>query len=410
MGSSMSRADYFACLDIGTTKLSLLIARPSGDEATEIEVLTHATVPCSGLSRGMVVDIEATVRAIRQAITQIQEDSDYIVSQVVVGVSGNHVHAIHSHGIVPISNQEVQKIDVERVIEAAKAVAIPSNQSILHVLPQEVVVDDQAGVQKPIGMSGVRLEARVLMVTCADSALQNIVKCVERCGLHIQQVVLQHLAESNCTLSTDEKDLGVCVLDIGGGTTNMTVFTQGFIRHVAVIPVAGEHVTNDIAMALRTPPKFAEEVKLNHGGMGPAYSGSADFVEVENLAGSIPRRVAKSTLVEVIEARYQEIFYFVEKELRKHGLESEIAGGFVITGGAASLPGVQHLAQDAFEATVRIAKPTTSGCPASLQEAKYTTLLGLFLQGCKSHANMQFGQGGMVQKLWRKVKNWLECL
>lgn len=406
----MSHADYIACLDIGTTKLSLLIARPCEDEKAELDVLTHATVPCSGLSRGMVVDIEATVRSIRQAVEMVQEDFDYRVKQVVVGVSGNHVHAIHSHGIVPISNQEVQQVDVERVIEAAKAVAIPSNQSILHVLPQEFVVDDQAGVQKPIGMSGVRLEARVLMVTCADSALQNIIKCVERCGLHVQQVILQHLASSTAILSKDERELGVCVLDMGGGTTDMTVFTHGFIRHAAVIPVAGEHVTNDIAMALRTPPKFAEEVKIKHGGTGPDYQGVTDFVEVENLAGSMPRRVAKSTLVEVIEARYQEIFYFVEKELRKQGLESEIAGGFVLTGGAANLPGVLHLAQDVFQTNVRIAKPSTPGCPEALQDVKSTTLIGLFLQGKKSHVNMQFGQGGLLQSYWRKVKNWIECL
>ncbi len=406
----MSRSDYVACLDIGTTKVSIVLAKQAEAAEEGMEVLAHATVPCSGLSRGMVVDIDATVQSIRQALSQVQKDAGTSVKEVVVGLSGNHIHAMHSHGIVPIANQEVQKYDVERVIEAAKAVAIPSNQSVLHVLPQEFVVDDQSGVEKPIGMSGVRLEARVLIITCADSALQNIVKCVERCGLRVKQVVLEHLASSLATLSKDERDLGVCVLDIGGGTTDMTVFTQGFIRYVSVIPVAGEHVTNDIAMALRTPPKFAEEIKVKHGCLSANRSDAGEFVEVENLASSIPRRVAKSMLSDVMEARYQEIFSFVASELRRQGLENEVAGGFVLTGGAANLPGVQDVAAQVFQSTVRVAKPDVSGCPEGLQDAKYTTLLGLFLQGNKSHATMHYGQVGILQGVWRKVKNWLECL
>lgn len=404
----MSLSLPIACLDIGTTKVTMILANYDPKQERPLEVSAHATHPCRGLSRGMVVDIDATVDSIKAVTKQVKTDSGVSVKDVIVGISGSHIQAIRSNGIVAVGQSEIQKSDVDRVIEAAKAVAVPSNQTILHVLPQEFIVDEQTGVENPVGMAGVRLEVKVLMVTCSNSALQNIIKCVEKSGLHAQRVVLEQLASGYSVLSRDEKELGVCVLDIGGGTTDIAVYTKGTIQYVDAIPVAGDHVTNDIAMALRTPPNAAEEVKLRHGVAAQDCVERDQIIEVATLADATPQKVMRADLLEVVEARYHEIFALVGNVLKRQGFDNAIPGGIVLTGGASLMPGVKLLAERVLSQTARVAEPTAEGVPEELYSPRYATAIGLILQGCHGHDSLSDVRGGRIARLWQKVKIWLE--
>ncbi len=404
----MSLSLPVACLDIGTTKVTMILASYDPKGERQLNVTAHATCPCRGLSRGMVVDIDATVDSIRSVTKQVKEASSVLVKDVIVGISGNHIQAIRSNGIVAVGQSEIQQSDVDRVIEAAKAVAVPSNQTILHVLPQEFIVDEQTGVENPVGMAGVRLEVRVLMVTCSNSALQNIVKCVEKSGLIAQRVVLEQLASGYSVLSRDEKDLGVCVLDIGGGTTDIAVYTKGSIQYVDAIPVAGDHVTNDIAMALRTPPNAAEEVKLQHGVAAVDCVEQDHTIEVATLSGTPPQKIMHTDLLEVVEARYHEIFALVSNVLHRQGFDASIPGGVVLTGGASLVPGVKQLAERVLGQTARVAEPSQEGVPEELYSPRYATAVGLILQGCHGHDSLADIRGGSFMRFWQKVKIWLE--
>lgn len=397
-----------ACLDIGTTKVSLLAGTYDASSNEPLEIVAHASAPCRGLSRGMVVDIDATVASVKQVITSVESDLGSHIKDVVVGISGNHIHALRSNGIVAVGQAEIQQTDVDRVIEAAKAVAVPSNQNILHVLPQEFIVDEQTGVENPVGMAGVRLEVRVLIVTCSNSAMQNIIKCVEKSGLNPQRVVLEQIASGYSVLSKDEKSLGVCVLDIGGGTTDVAVYTNGSVQHVGVIPVAGDHVTNDIAMALRTPLNCAEDVKLRFGMASTEGDSKNKMIEVETLSDTKPRAIPHSALLEVVEARYHEIFALVHNALQRSGYDASIPGGIVLTGGASLMPGIEVLAEKVLRQTVRVAEPELCGLPEALADPRYATAVGLLMQGSRYSDSMQLSRGWGVKSLFRKVKVWLE--
>lgn len=397
-----------ACLDIGTTKVTMVLVKYDPKQESSLSVVAHATKPCRGLSRGMVVDIDATVESIRSVTKDVCAKGSIKVKDVIVGISGSHIQAIRSNGIVAVGQSEIQQSDVNRVIEAAKAVAVPSNQTILHVLPQEFIVDEQSGVENPVGMAGVRLEVKVLMVTCSNSALQNIIKCVEKSGLSAQRVVLEQLASGYAVLSQDEKDLGVCVLDIGGGTTDIAVYTNGSIQYVDAIPVAGDHVTNDIAMALRTPPNAAEDVKIRHGVASKECVEKNQIIEVATLSAAPPQKVMHADLLEVVEARYHEIFALAANVLHRQGLDTTIPGGVVLTGGASLVPGVKILAEQVLGQTARVAVPSYQGLPDALCSPRYATAVGLILQGCHGHDTLSDVSSSNFGKFWQKLKIWLE--
>ena len=307
-------------LDIGTSKVVAIVGEIKADGA--LEIIGIGSHPSRGLKKGVVVNIESTVQSIQRAVEEAELMAGCEIHSVYAGIAGSHVRSLNSHGIVAIKDKEVVQGDVERVIDAAKAVAIPADQKILHVLPQEYIIDAQEGIRDPIGMSGVRLEAKVHIVTGADSAAQNIVKCVQRCGLAVDDIVLEQLASSYAVLTEDEKDLGVCVVDIGGGTTDIAVFGGGAIRHTAVIPIAGDQVTNDIAVSMRTPTQYAEDIKIKYACALSQLANPDETIEVPSVGDRPPRRLARQTLAEIVEPRYEELFALVRDELRRAGLRS----------------------------------------------------------------------------------------
>ncbi|MCG8013712.1 MAG: cell division protein FtsA, partial [Candidatus Thiodiazotropha weberae] len=316
-------------LDIGTSKVVAIVGEIKADNG--IEIIGIGSHPSRGLKKGVVVNIESTVQSIQRAVEEAELMAGCEIHSVFAGIAGSHIRSLNSHGIVAIKDKEVSQSDVERVIDAARAVAIPADQKILHILPQEFIIDEQEGIRDPVGMSGVRLEARVHMVTGAVSAAQNIVKCVRRCGLDVDDLILEQLASSYSVLSDDEKELGVCLVDIGGGTTDIAVFTGGSIRHTAVIPIAGDQVTNDIAVALRTPTQHAEEIKIKYACALTQLATSDETIEVPSIGERPPRRLSRQTLAEVVEPRYEELMTLIQAELRRSGFEDVIAGGVVLT-------------------------------------------------------------------------------
>ena len=403
----MPISEPITVLDIGTTKVVCMHVRPD-QSAAGFELLGHAYQECSGLSRGTVVDIDDTVRAVQAVVKEVEAQTKTSIRDVMIGLSGHHVAATSSNGIVGIRNKEVATVDLERVIEAAKAIALPDNQTIVHTLPQEFIVDGQAGVMKPIGMNGVRLEARILMLRSASSALQNLVKCVEMCGLRVQQVIAQQLAVSRSVLSNDERDLGVCLLDIGGGTTDIVVCKRRSLVHVGSVPIAGEHVTNDVAVALCTPPKSAETIKVTHGKILSSDYEGGQYITVDSLSNQTSQKVSIQLLSEVIEARYREVFAFVKRNLREHQLLDMIPGGIVITGGAAKVTGLSELAGQIFNCQVRLAEPTVALKDQSLIDASYATPLGLILQALQERDRLDVSRAGAISRMWKRFQYWLD--
>ncbi|MBT8130854.1 MAG: cell division protein FtsA, partial [Gammaproteobacteria bacterium] len=314
-------------LDIGTSKVVAIVGELNVDG--ELEIIGIGLHPSRGLKKGVVVNIESTVQSIQRAIEEAELMAGCEIHSAYTGIAGSHVRSLNSHGIVGIKDKEVSSGDVDRVIDAAQAVAIPADQKVLHILPQEFIIDHQAGIREPVGMSGVRLEARVHMVTGADSAAQNIVKCVRRCGIDVDDIVLEQLASSYAVLTEDEKDLGVCLVDIGGGTTDLAVFSDGAIQHTAVIPIAGDQVTNDIAVSMRTPMHYAEEIKVRYACALGQLANPDETIEVPSVGDRPPRRLARQTLAEVVEPRYEELFCLIQEELRRSGFEEIIAAGYV---------------------------------------------------------------------------------
>lgn len=367
-------------LDIGTSKIVALVAEIDAEGG--IELIGMGTHPSRGLKKGVVVNIDTTVAAIEKAVAEAEQMADVKISSVFAGIAGSHIRSMNSHGIVAVKNSEVTADDVERVIDAAKAVAIPADQRILHVLPQEFIIDNQDGIHQPIGMSGVRLEAKVHLVTGSISAAQNIAKCIQRCNLEVEDVILEQIASSHSVLTPDEKDLGVVLVDMGGGTTDIAVFTDGAIQHTAVIPIAGDQVTNDIAVAFRTPTQFAEEIKLKHGCALRQLATPEETIEVPGVGDRSARRLARQTLAEIVEPRYEELLQLVQSELRRSGFEDSCAAGVVLTGGTSKMEGVTELAEEIFHMPVRLGLPQhVSGLVDIARNPIHATGVGLLLQG-----------------------------
>jgi cell division protein FtsA len=396
-------------LDIGTSKVVAIVGELQDDN--QIEVIGFGSHPSKGLKKGVVVNIESTVTSIQRAIEEAELMAACEIQEVYAGIAGSHVRSLNSHGIVAIRDREVTQSDVDRVIDAARAVAIPADQKILHVLPQEFIIDGQEGIREPIGMSGVRLEARVHMVTGAASAAQNIVKCVQRCGLEVEDIVLEQLASSYAVLTDDEKELGICLVDIGGGTTDIAVFNNGAIRHTAVIPIAGDQVTNDIAISMRTPTQYAEEIKIKYACALSQLANLDETIEVPSVGDRPPRRLARQTLAEVVEPRYEELFGLIRDELRRSGFEDMIAAGIVLTGGSAKMEGAVELAEEVFHMPVRLGVPQhVRGLGDVVRNPIHSTGVGLLLYGkskvVRSVDELPLGAG--MGDVWAKMKSWFQ--
>jgi len=396
-------------LDIGTSKVVAIVGEVKADN--EIEIIGIGSHPSRGLKKGVVVNIESTVQSIQRAVEEAELMAGVEIDRVYAGIAGSHVSSLNSHGIVAIKDREVTHSDMERVIDAARAVAIPADQKVLHILPQEFIIDQQDGIQEPVGMSGVRLEARVHMVTGAVSAAQNIVKCVRRCGLEVEDLILEQLASSYSVLEEDEKDLGVCLVDIGGGTTDIAVFTGGSIRHTAVIPIAGDQVTNDIAVALRTPTHHAEEIKLKYACALTQLAGPDETIEVPSIGDRPPRRLSRQTLAEVVEPRYEELLSLVHAELRRSGFEDLVAGGVVMTGGSSKMEGLIELAEEIFHMPVRLGYPQyVTGLVDVVRNPIHATGVGLLLFGYRNRALRvtDTGTPGGAKAVWERMKSWFQ--
>jgi len=394
-------------LDIGTSKVAAIVASINNEGG--VEVIGIGSHPSRGLKKGVVVNIESTVQSIQRAVEEAELMAGCQIDSVYAGIAGSHIRSLNSHGIVAIRDKEVTQADVDRVIDAARAVAIPADQKMLHILPQEFLIDDQEGIREPIGMSGVRLEAKVHMVTGAVSAAQNIIKCVRRCGLEVDDIILEQLASSHAVLTEDEKELGVCLVDIGGGTTDIAIFSEGAIRHTAVIPIAGDQITNDIAVALRTPTQYAEEIKKKYACALTQLASPEESIEVPSVGDRPPRRLARQTLAEVVEPRYEELLTLVQNELRRSGFEDICAAGIVLTGGCSKMEGVIELAEEVFHVPVRIGVPTqVSGLVDVVRNPIYSTGVGLLLYGVNHRQDVRRVRktewGGKT--LWQRMKSW----
>jgi cell division protein FtsA len=396
-------------LDIGTSKIAAIVAemKPEGG----FEVIGMGSSPSRGLKKGVVVNIESTVNAIQRALEEAELMADCKIRDVWTGIAGSHIRSFNSHGMVAIKDREVAQSDVDRVVETAKAIPIPTDQQILHVLNQEFVIDGQEDVREPLGMSGVRLEVKVHIVTGAVSAAQNIMKCVRRCGLEVNDLILQPLASAMAVLSEDEKDLGVCLVDIGGGTSDIAVFTQGAIRHTAVIPIAGDQITNDIAMALRTPTKEAEEIKRRYGCALRELADQQEMVEVPGVGERGSKKMSRQTLAEVIEPRVEELYSLVQAELRRSGFEELLSSGIVITGGSAAMQGMVELGEEVFHMPVRLGLPSyAGGLSEVIRNPRYSTGVGLLMAGLSQHQRQQIEkmQSGSFKQIVGRMKKWFE--
>jgi cell division protein FtsA len=394
-------------LDVGTSKIAAIVGevKPEGG----FEIIGMGSHPSRGLKKGVVVNIETTVSAIQRALEEAELMADCKIREVYTGIAGSHIKSFNSQGMVAIKDKEVVQMDIDRVIETAKAVQIPNDQQILHILNQEFIIDGQEDVREPLGMSGVRLEAKVHIVTGAVSAAQNIIKCVRRCGLEVRDLILQPLASALAVITEDEKDLGVCLVDIGGGTTDVAVFTHGAIRHTAVIPIAGDQITNDIAMALRTPTKDAEDIKQRFGCALSQLADPQEMVEVPGVGDRSPRDLSRKTLAEVIEPRVEELYSLVQAELRRSGYEELLSSGIVITGGSSVMQGMVELGEEIFHMPVRIGKPNYSGGLAEVvRHPRYSTAVGLLLAGVQQYRSREMArmQVGPLQQVVDRMRNW----
>ncbi|MEY4328767.1 MAG: cell division protein FtsA [Pseudomonadota bacterium] len=397
-------------LDIGTSKIVAVVAEVASDG--RLNVLGVGAQEARGLSRGVVVNIEDTVQAISKVIQEVELMADCKVKDVYTGIAGSHIRSFNSNGMVAIKDKEVSPGDIDRVIETARAMPIPAEQEILHILTQEFVIDGQDGIREPIGMSGMRLEVKVHIVTGAISAAQNIVKCVRRCGLDVNDLVLQPLASSYAVLSEDEKDLGVCLIDIGGGTTDIAVWAQGAIRHTAVIPIAGNQVTNDIAMALRTPTRDAEDIKRRSGCALADLANPEEVIEVAGVDDRPSRKLSRRALADVIQPRVEELFEIVQAELRRSGYENVLSSGIVLTGGSASMPGMIELGEEIFHMPVRLGEPKYNGPLVDvIKSPRYATAFGLILEAYnqrKRGQQVREKQGSGVKDVFSSMRAWFE--
>ena len=396
-------------LDIGTSKIVTIVAEllPEGS----LKVIGLGQHPSRGLKKGVVINIDSTMQAIQRSIEEAELMADCKINTVFTGIAGSHIKSLNSHGMVKIKDAEVTQMDVDRVVETARAVALPADQQILHILTQEFIIDGQDDVREPLGMSGMKLEVKVHIVTGAVAAAQNIVKCIKRCGLEVSDLILQPLASSIAVLTEDEKELGVCLVDIGGGTTDIAVFKNGSIRHTAVIAVAGDQITNDIAVAFRTPTQSAEDIKIKHGCALRQLADAREVVEVPGVDGREARQLSIQTLAEVIEPRVVELYELVLQELRRSGMEEMIASGIVITGGSAMMRGMIELGEEIFHMPVRMGMPRyVGGLSEVVSNPRYATGVGLILMGKQQLERHLTGQmeSSSLGRIFDKMKSWFQ--
>ncbi|NND00655.1 MAG: cell division protein FtsA [Gammaproteobacteria bacterium] len=396
-------------LDIGTSKVLAIVGEVNA--SNEVEIIGYGHHPATGMRKGVVANIEETVTAIQRAVEEAELMAGCQIYSVYAGIAGAHINSFNSNGVVAVRDSEVDDNDVERVIESAKAVAIPNDQTILHVLPQEYIIDGQDGIRHPIGMNGTRLEANLHMVTASVSSQKNIEKCIRRCGLEVDDVILEQLASCESVLTNDEKELGVCLVDIGGGTTDIAVYAEGAIRHTAVIPVAGDQVTNDIAIALRTPTKAAEELKKRYACALRQLAAADESIEVQSVGDRPPRKLSKQTLAEVVEPRVEELFELIKVDLRRNGFEHLIRSGVVLTGGSSKMDGMIELAEEIFHVPVRLGMPKyLGGLSEVVKNPIYSTGVGLVQFG-HSNQNMQrktAAKESRTSVIWQRVKHWFQ--
>lgn len=396
-------------LDIGTSKIVAIVAelQPEGT----LKVIGLGQHVSRGLKKGVVVNIESTMQSIQRALEEAELMADCKINNVYTGIAGSHIKSLNSHGMVKIKDAEVSQMDVDRVVETARAIALPADQQILHILTQEFIIDGQEDVREPLGMSGMKLEVKVHIVTGAVAAAQNIVKCIKRCGIEVSDLILQPLASSLAVLTEDEKELGVCLVDIGGGTTDIAVFKQGAIRHTAVVPIAGDQMTNDVAVAFRTPTQAAEEIKIKHGCALRQLADPREIVEVPGVDGRDPRQLSVQTLAEVLEPRVVELYELVLNELRRSGMEEMIASGIVITGGSAMMRGMVELGEEIFHMPVRLGMPRyVGGLSEVVSNPRYATGVGLVLMGkqqLERHLNGQL-ESSSFGRVLEKMKSWFQ--
>jgi cell division protein FtsA len=405
MKARKSEKSLVVGLDVGTSKIVAIVGESQPDGT--VEVIGIGSHPSTGLRRGVVVDMASTEHAIQRAVEEAELMAGCEIHSVFAGISGSHIRSLNSDGTVAIKDKEVSEGDVERVLEAARAVPVAADQKILHVLPQEYVIDNQDGIRQPIGMAGVRLEAHVHVVTAALSATQNISKCVARCGLTVDELIMQPLAASYAVLTPDEKDLGVCLVDIGAGTTDIAVFTDGAIRHTACIPIAGDQVTNDIAVALRTPTQHAEDIKIKYACALVQLARNDESIQVPSVGDRTSRQLARQTLAQVVEARYRELFSLIQAELRRSGFENMIAAGLVMTGGASRIEGAEELAEEIFHMPVRLATPRyVTGLSDVVNNAIHATGVGLLLYGSQADSNRNLLAASGGETFFDRVRSW----
>ena len=405
--TNASTGQMIVGLDIGTSKCVCIVGEISTDGGVEIVGIgSHIS---QGLRRGVVVNIESTVQSIQCAVEEAELMAGCQIYSVFAGISGSHISSLNSNGMAAIKDGEVVQPDIDRVIDAARAVAIPSDKKILHVLPQEYVIDGQEGIKKPLGMSGVRLEAKVHLVICAVNAVQNIDKCIRKCDLEVESIILEQLASGYAVLTDDEKELGVCLVDIGGGTTDIAVFTEGAIKHTAVIPIAGDQVTNDIAMALRTPTPNAEEVKIKYACALAKLTGENETIKVPSIGGRADRDLSRHVLAKIVESRYSELFTFIQKELSRSRFEGLVGAGVVFTGGTSKMEGVVELAEETFDMPVRIGHPQgITGLTDIVRNPIYATAVGLLLYGAGQHEGQRSSSKKNAPGVIDKIKKWFQ--
>lgn len=407
------RENIVAGLDIGTTKVCAIVGEIT---SAGIDVIGFGSAPSRGLRKGVVINISATVESIRQAIEEAELMAGCEISTVYAGIAGGHIRGFNSHGIVAVKDGEISQADISRVIDAAKAVAIPLDREIIHVLPQQYIIDDQDGISEPLGMSGVRLEARVHIVTAAVTSAQNIIKCCNRTGLHVSAIVLEQLASGAAVLTQDEMDLGVCLIDIGGGTTDIALFNEGAVVHTAVLPLGGNHLTNDIAVGIRTPQDEAEKIKKKYGAALATDVDRDEMIEVPSVGGRKPRVLSRQILCEIIEPRVEEIFQLVHEEIQNTGYGDLLASGVVLTGGASLLSNITSTAEEVLGLPVRLGAPRgIGGLVDVVRSPMFATGVGLVVHGARQqvattaaqrNTSMPIRDGTVVNRVGQTIKHW----
>ncbi len=394
-------------LDIGTTKICAVVGEISDGQ---VNIIGLGTFPSKGLRKGVVINIESTVHSIKEAVEEAELMAGYHITSVYAGIAGGHIKGINSHGVIAVKNREIGPNDVKRVIDAASAVAMPMDREVIHIIPQEFIVDDQDGIKDPVGMSGMRLEGRVHIVTGAITSAQNIIKCANKAGLDVDDIVLEQLGSSEAVLTPEEKDLGVAIVDIGGGTTDLVMFSNGAIKHTSVFSLAGSHITNDISMGLRTPVEEAERIKIRYGCALTSMVRKDETIEVPSVGGRNPRVLSRQTLAEIVEPRVEEILTLVHNEVVKTGFADLLASGIVLTGGSAILEGAPELAEQIFNLPVRRGAPVGIGGLTDLVASPmYATGVGLVLYGSRNrgHSRFKVGEANIFSKVTHRMREWI---